>query len=464
MNKAEAVLGFFKATNALNLHNFPHLLWRWSVNRRDLELLASRRDTGAQGAVTRPDIRSSGILAGGCWSCGGVWDLPDGGAVRFHRAGGNMTAPSAGAAYRSCTPVFWRRVGFAECAAAPELGVFTYRCDRRVWLVCSSGGFSTASSRFHSSNSGRQKQRGLWRSGEDVWRRVKIIYPFTQQPDKPYPEDCCRWWTGKLEPLFVGPKRKSPLSTSGPAGRSDWPPSSRPSAKRVCSPPACWLSSSWSGSGPGWRRRCCTAGWGQWRPPPSRRRRCCAATSSWRNTDVPFKFARSASVQFGAKRLCRHAYLQLLVCALSWCKLCRQSVSVGVFIYSQNQADDEQGNTCCSKVQKPKGLVNAWTGAPNSPQSFYPILRRRVWACRRKHRSWRSWPTWGTCGRLPGPSRWRRPGGSSGARPPWRCTGRRRRRTRARSWARTSCSSPAGRLIGWWGSSTGSPDAPSCEE
>lgn len=163
-------------------------------------------------------------------------------------------------------------------------------------------------------------------------------------------------------------------------------------------------------------------------------------------------------------------YLQLLVYAMYGCEHCRQRVSIGVFIYSQNQADYEQGNTCCSKIKKKKtnlrhtkGLVKAWRGAPNGPQSSYPILRRKVWACRKKHRSWRSWPVLGTCGRLPGPSRWRRPGESNGARPPWRCTGRSRRRTRAKSWARTSCSNPEGRLIGWWGSSTGSPDAPSCD-
>lgn len=44
--------------------------------------------------------------------------------------------------------------------------------------------------------------------------------------------------------------------------------------------------------------------------------------------------------------LCRCVYLQLLAYGISCCEHCGQRVSIGVFIYSQNQADYDQGNAC----------------------------------------------------------------------------------------------------------------------
>lgn len=72
-------------------------------------------------------------------------------------------------------------------------------------------------------------------------------------------------------------------------------------------------------------------------------------------------------------RLCRCVYLQLFVYAMSYCDRCSHRVSIGVFIYSQNRADYEQGNACCSKVEKKNQFYASLKGSSRLGEE-----RRRV--------------------------------------------------------------------------------------
>lgn len=58
---------------------------------------------------------------------------------------------------------------------------------------------------------------------------------------------------------------------------------------------------------------------------------------------------------------------------MSCCEHCGQRVSIGIFIYSQNQADYEQGNTCCSKAKNL--FYDALKGSSRLGQERQMVLR-----------------------------------------------------------------------------------------
>lgn len=101
-----------------------------------------------------------------------------------------------------------------------------------------------------------------------------------------HPGNCCRWWTGTWEPLFLVRRRKIPWTTSNLIGQRCWLRLSGPEWHCECWRTTFWIGFFWSGSEP-WRRlRCFPARSGGPAPPRWCRRQRCHLASSYNSRKI----------------------------------------------------------------------------------------------------------------------------------------------------------------------------------